>query len=304
MQPMSDSSETDTHYDPVHLDGAEGSRMRADAPRPVYEFERKRPADFTDTRALIAEAVRRVALPRLLAAHSAQGGRVALSRIQPRDRDLLLEQVIASDAHVAEATLTVLGLRGVGRQDIVANLFAPVAQSLQDLWQQDDITFADLTLATGRLHRLLRSSSMPQPVLSAATTGGRLLVSGLPGVTPGFAATALEDIFRCAQWDTERLLTPADGRVAEVVAKADADVLVLCVNEPSELQRAARFISQLRRELANSRLLIIVYGPPLGKERGLWSRIGADATTSHPEAALIAANKLLQSALQCNMERS
>ncbi len=252
------------------------------------------------SRNLLEDAIRRVALPRLLAARAAHNADTskAASRITQSDIDQLLRNVTAPDHHITEAGIMILALRGVSREDILLNLFTPVATRLHEEWLNDNATFADVTLGVSRLQRLLGSSAMPQAPLCAASISGNILIAQLPGDIHNLGPAIVEDFFRNALWDTARLAPRSDAEIVDRVRREPFDVLALSLSRNSDLSSIALLLRQIRRESANPRLVVMVDGQPLVSNPGIWTRTGADATAPDPAAAVVVANTMLQSLLR------
>jgi MerR family transcriptional regulator, light-induced transcriptional regulator len=292
---MSGDPDLETVFDSIHP-GEPG--VAATLPRyskRLHDLARPGPS-----RDLLSDAIRTLALPRLLAAHAAE----SLPRFRPDSRiteaDVgnLLAQISAPDFHVAEAAIMVLAQRGASREDILLNLFTPVARQLHECWVRDDLTFADITLAIGRLQRLLRSAAMPQPPLHYGRPGGSILIAPPPGDMHAFGTAVLEDFFRNAQWRTERLIPATADELVEHVRTKPFDIIALSVNQDCHVGQMALLLRRLRRESANPRILAMVGGQPLQEDADAWKRIGADATAPDAAAAIAVANKLLRTMLR------
>ncbi len=291
---MSGNPDSETVFDQIHPGEAEVSPK---LPRRFKRFDLEG-AGIT-SRSLLEDAIRRVALPRLLAARAARKADTAkpASSVSQADVEQLLSHVIASDHHITEAGIMVLALRGLSREDILLNLITPVATRLHEEWLNDNATFADVTLAVSRLQRLLGSSAMPQAPLCAAATSGKILIAQLPGDTHSLGPAMVEDFFRNALWDTARLAPKADAEIVDRISRESFDVLALSVSRNADLSSIALLVRRLRRESANPRLVVMVGGQPFTSNPGIWTRTGADATAPDPAAAVVVANTLLQSLL-------
>jgi MerR family transcriptional regulator, light-induced transcriptional regulator len=292
---MSGYPDSETVFDSIHPGVAEVPER---LPRHLKRLDRS--GSNLNNRSLLEDAIRRVALPRLLAARASQNAisQTAPSGINSRDVEQLLSHVTTSDHHIAEAAIMVLALRGISRADMLLHLFTPVAVRLHEEWLKDAVTFADVTLAVSRLRRLLGSSAMPQPPVCAASLSGRILISQLPGDSHGLGPAIVEDFFRNALWDTATLAPASEADLVDRVRREAFDVLALSVSQGSNLSSLALLIRQLRRESANSHLAIIVGGQPLAANPGIWTRTGADATAPDAACAVLVANTLLQTMLR------
>ncbi len=291
---MSGYTDPETVFDSIHPGEAEVPQSL-----PRYSKHLNDPGSSKATRSLLEDAIRRVALPRLLAARMAETrvANAALSSICEHDIRQMMAHVTSSDHHIAEASMMVLALRGVSREDILLNLFPPVAARLHEEWGKDSITFADVTLAISRLQRLIGSSAMPQPALHGVAQTGKILITQLPGDAHSLCAVILEDFFRSALWETARCAPKSETELAERIGRARYDVLAISISRNASLSSVALLVRRLRRESVNTRIAILVGGQPLLANPGTWKRTGADATAPDPACAVAVANTLLQTML-------
>jgi MerR family transcriptional regulator, light-induced transcriptional regulator len=215
-----------------------------------------------DMRDALSDAIRNIVLPRLVAARRAKDQSLAACGrvVTQEDVNALLSHVATADHNLAEAMLDTLRLRGVSRQDILLDLFQPAAQRLGDQWLDDQCTFADVTLATGRLQRLMRSDAMPKMNHSPCRPGGRILIATMPGDQHSFGASVVEDIFRDAGWETLHWTGKDPALLAAAAASSRYDVIGLSVSEPHLLDGLQVLAGTLRRASVNAAAKVIAGG--------------------------------------------
>jgi MerR family transcriptional regulator, light-induced transcriptional regulator len=291
---MSGDPDLETVFDSIHPGEAEVSQGLPRHSKRSLKFR-------SDERmhSVLSDAVCKLALPRLLAARLADRDDASrlTSAVTDEDRQRFIALVCAPDHHLPESLLSVMALRGVTRDDILLQLFTPVARQLHDLWIRDEVTFADVTLAIGRLQRLLRSPALPDAPLHFGERGGSILIAPPPGDPHAFGSAIFEDFFRNAEWSTERLVPATEEELINRTRLKSYDVLAISVSRECSLEKLTLLIRRVRRESANARLLVMVGGQPLKDEPEMWKRIGADGTAPDAAAAVKVANKLLRSIL-------
>ena len=222
------------------------------------------------------------------------GETLAADRIAPRDVENLLACVGASDFQLAEAAVAVVARRGLTRGEMLLGLLTPAARTLHERWKQDRESFASVTLATGQLHRLLRSAAMPPPPLpDLAPAGGSVLVSGLCADPRPFEAAIVADFFRSAQWDTECLTPRTEQELALHVGGRAFDLVVLAIGMEADLASGQRLVRRLRQASANRDLLVLVTGPRAGAD--VSEKMEADGTAKDAAEAIHVARDLVLS---------
>jgi methylmalonyl-CoA mutase cobalamin-binding subunit len=208
-------------------------------------FDSERGSSKAEVHDALSDAIRMIVLPRMLAAHR-KDAPCAATAISEADVGLLLSHVTTADPALAETLVTALRLRGVSRTDVLLNLFAVVARRLSSRWLRNECAFADVTLAIGRLRRLIRSESMPEPPL-AAERGGRILVASLPGDQHAIGAAILEDLFRSAGWDTAAWPGPDATALERMATAASFDLIGIPICDAERLDPVPSLAERLRR---------------------------------------------------------
>jgi len=249
-------------------------------------------------RLVLLDAVREHALPRLFASHAhAIADRKSTtpahaSAVRPVDVSNLADCAASPDLYLAEAAVAAIALRGLSRAELLVELLLPAARALDERWLRDEATFADVALAMGCLHRLLRSPALPEPAASHAQRSGFVLVSAPPGGMRSFEAAVVADFFRGGLWDVECLTPRTDEELAERLRGCSFDLLALAFGPRTRPPDAARLIRRMRGASANRALPILAIGAAgLPSSRTL----GADASVQGAERAVSAAARLLRS---------
>jgi methanogenic corrinoid protein MtbC1 len=249
-----------------------------------------------EIRGALSEAIRSIVLPRLIAARRANDVTLAMHGRAVTDQDVtaLLSHVTTADHSLSEAMLQVLKLRGVSREDVLLELFQPVARRLGERWASDECSFADVTLAVGRLQRLIRSDSMPEARRSAGCSRGRILIASLPGEQHTFGAAVVDDFFRCSGWDTVIWQGP-DQAILEIVAKsAPFDVVGLSIAREDRLDSIKPLARTLRAACSRHLVGILVGGNAL-EGKATAEEFGVDAIVTDARSAVEAAEALIGS---------
>ena len=70
-----------------------------------------------------------------------------------------IDQLIRDSDSLVFSTVSKLRERGVSVESLYLDLFAPAARRLGEMWDSDECDFSTVTVALGRLQRLLRELS-------------------------------------------------------------------------------------------------------------------------------------------------
>ncbi len=184
----------------------------------------------------------------------------------------------------AGATLEVLYLR----------LLAPVARRLGEMWEQDSCSFADVTVAVGRLQQVVLEFAGQAPLsLSPPTPRRRVLFAPVPGEQHTFGLLMVGDFFRRAGWDVWSQPASTRGDLVALVRREWFAVVALSASSETSLGALAASIRVIRRASANHRVGVLVGGLVFTTRPDLATRVGADATAADAQEATAQAERLM-----------
>lgn len=152
--------------------------------------------------------------------------------------------------------------RGISHPDLLMGLLAPVATHLGQLWEHDMCDFQDVTLAIGRLQRLLRHSAPPLPLTYyGGRPARRILLSTCRGEQHTFGLSMVAEFFSQAGWDVVIGYLGTDVSPIHLVREQWFDVVGLSLGSESMAKEFGRLIEALRKASLNPSLPIIAGGP-------------------------------------------
>jgi MerR family transcriptional regulator, light-induced transcriptional regulator len=241
-------------------------------------------------------------IPRLVRAHlpSSSTPREPLATLdaQPTDAEVLHFVELVLDGHEAGYTELIdrLRARSVAVETVYLGLLTPAAHELGRRWEEDLTSFSDVTVAVGRLQRLMRGLS--QSFGSEADTpadGRRILLIPAPGEQHTFGLSIVAEFFRRAGWE----VVGADGEegleAAAVVRSEWYDVVGISVGVEARLDWLRSGISALRAASRNRAIGVLVGGPVFALRPERVAEVGADATAPDGRQAPDVAEGLLGS---------
>jgi MerR family transcriptional regulator, light-induced transcriptional regulator len=245
-------------------------------------------------RALL-KVVERHVLPRLVlrspALASPQRFGDGLSERVPRMAELALR----SDDRRSQALLHRLHKDGMSFSQLQLGLLAPTARSLNALWENDDVSFLDVTLATGNLQRMMRFVALDLiPVAHPRLRQRSILIAPAPGEGHGFGAAMAAEYFRRDGWHVNHDSQPTPESLADAAAAAWVDVVGLSVTADGPARALRETVRRVRRASINPRLLVIAAGEAIVRSPELLNHIGADATLAALETAPARAHRLVK----------
>ena len=206
--------------------------------------------------------------------------------------------------------------RGASERDIAEGFYGHAARAIGEFWENDTLSLVDVTIASCRLHDLLRADSgaesqngeaasvgeanksLPGGIMKASGDAPRLLIGNLLEDQHTFGAALVEKAFREAGWRVANALGADGDFIAAQLSREHFDVLGLSASNSFVVSDAADEIASLRRASINTNLKIFVGGRVFADEPSLVAEIRADGWAKDAFSAPDLAANLLEARLR------
>ena len=184
--------------------------------------------------------------------------------------------------------------RGVSVEALYLELFGPIARRLGEMWEDDACDFSTVTVALGRLQRLLRELSPAFGTeIEHPANGRRALFVQPRDEQHSFGLSMVAEFFRRDGWD---VIGGVGGAVASPVAMVRdewVDIIGFSVGSDARLPWLQETIAAVRAASRNTALGVMVGGPPFVARPELAQQLGADGTARNGKEAPLVAERLL-----------
>lgn len=243
-------------------------------------------------------------VPRLLLSHRAgpippQVSAAVGRTLSAQDVDEFLDAVRGVDDAIAADFVRDIVASGAPIDAVYLDLLAPTARRLGKLWETDECDFVEVTVAMGRMQRLLRDLS--QVFLADAgrpETVGSVLLTCIPGEQHTLGIIMVGEFLLRDGW---RVLVGAPWTEHDLLSMVRTewyDVIGFSVGCESRLSSLKREIRRLRSASRNPNVQVLVGGRVFSDDPAMIERVGADAAASDAREAPIVARSLLSSSLE------
>jgi methanogenic corrinoid protein MtbC1 len=185
------------------------------------------------------------------------------------------------DETALDAYVSSMLRKGVSADRFLVELAAPAAREIGEEWADDRCDFVDVTLATGRLQRIVRSLGGQIPSEEPMAEGGRpvLLLASPSGQSHTLGMLMVAEFFQAASWSVcfgaPFELTPTP----DIVASRFVHVVGLSLSLTDGTGQVKEEIRRIRRRSRNPAVGVIVGGPALLVQPDLVDAVGADAAS-------------------------
>jgi len=211
--------------------------------------------------------------------------------------EILCAALLSKDDAAGDRIILAARRDGVGLQTIYLGYIAGAARHLGQMWEEDSISFVEVTLATGRLYRIIRGL---RHIIGPTITRGRdalpALFALVPGETHTLGIEMASDLFRREGWDLELAIGLSYD---ELIARADThayQVVVLAAHSNRMIEPLTRLTMALRISLPLAQ--IVVAGNVVDDTPDIAELVGADAVISDIETAVATLRAILDDAAE------
>jgi len=205
----------------------------------------------------------------------------------PKESEIetLCEALLSQESHAADDIIISARQDGVSIETIYLGYVAGAAKRLGQMWDEDRISFMQVTLACGKLYRLIRAL---RHVVAPAIVAGRddlpAMFALVPGETHSIGIEMATDLFRREGWDVDLMLGLEHDQLLEKAERRNYETIVLVAHSDGMLEPLTRLVLALRisHPLAN----VYVAGHILDHHPDAGDVVGADAAIKDIKSAI------------------
>ncbi len=209
------------------------------------------------------------------------------------DIDLLCGALLSKTDDAADNFILSARRDGVHLEAIYLGYVAGAARRLGDMWDNDEISFVDVTLACGKLYRIIRGL---RHVIAPTILGDRddwpAMFALVPGETHTLGIEIATDVFRREGWDVDMKVALDHDTLVEQSDRRNYKAIVLVANSNSMIEPLTRLVLALR--ISQPLAHVIVAGNILQHHPDIIDVVGADAVMKDIDSAVSTLRKLIE----------
>jgi methanogenic corrinoid protein MtbC1 len=226
---------------------------------------------------LAVEAIERMAANLRTAAQAAR-------KPSPSQIDQLCKALLSRDLDAGTAMISGLGTEGASIDEIYNVYLAAAARRMGEMWENDEISFTDVTVGASRILAILRS--LRDPHRSTRSFNSRLaLFATVPNEQHTIGISIAADLFRREGWDIELVVGASHEEILDRVSRSDALVIGLTAHGPQSLTALLKLIVAIR--IVNPDVHVLVCGAIVDGAEDILDLTGADGFATDVPSALM-----------------
>ncbi len=207
------------------------------------------------------------------------------------------ELLIHSSNDICLGYIQALRLEGRDLNEIYLDLIAPAARRLGCYWELDEQSFTTVTLALGRVQRIMQelSPDFRNNESEYKTLSGKALLFAMPHSQHTMGVLMLSEFFIQAGWDVMTVSNPSSEEILSLCRDQAFDIVGISISYELQWDAMQELVQAIRQCSANSQVGIMAGGALFNAKPELMNQCNADICTLSAPDAVIAAENILKS---------
>lgn len=193
--------------------------------------------------------------------------REVIQRLAEQDEELPIEApsddqiehlcfALMADDHLAGATF-ISDVRGAGASidAVYLKYLARAARKLGDWWDDDLVSFTEVTLGTSRMYAIMRSMRRQMPLKLGRVLKSAIFVS-VPDENHTLGVRMAADLFRKDGWDIDLLIDEDHDSLVSYIVQSGVPIVGISAGGQHSLQALSQLIVALRIKSPSTALFI------------------------------------------------
>lgn len=270
-------------------------------PDNVLRFKRsERPLIEDPSPIALAQLIEAEIIPRLLAAHQGNAGSEVISMstgvITQTELHRFARQSMVEDLGQLMEHIELLMRRGVAVETIYFDLLSPAAKHLGEMWEDDQCTFADVTVGLCRLQQIVYEFADRVHLENGGGDGRTALFALTPGDQHSLGLIMVVEFFRQAGWRTICMPDATAEDLVHMVETERFDLIGFSMANEKWLEALSPLIGRLRQASSNPQVRVMVGGRVFSDDPRRVAEVGADETATDAREAVRTAARLFSEA--------
>ena len=195
--------------------------------------------------------------------------------------------VLQEDARASVSFVKEIHASGTSLEDIYLLLLTPVARKLGEMWEQDESSFTEVTIALWRIKQLMYDlSPIFQQYAGQSKTGSSIMLVPLPGSQHNLGLFMVSEFFAKAGWRIWGELAATEDDIIQMAANEWFDVVGLSASVREQFPQLKELIQSIKAKSKNPKVGVIIGSPVFNQFPELIDDLGADMVGMDAEDAL------------------
>ena len=206
----------------------------------------------------------------------------------------ITQLLLSTEDGAFELAITVLKTHGVSINYIVLDLIPTIARRLGKQWEDDTLSFAEVSIGVNRLERVIHKLDYLFQVTQLEKRGDHsILISVFPESQHSLGTLILSNYFIHSGWRVYRPENTSLKSISRELESKKHDAIAISISCDEQLERLPNTINVLREKSKNPKIIVLIGGPLYNKAPAKFDHIQADIKAFTPEECVERLNLVL-----------
>ena len=186
-----------------------------------------------------------------------------------------------------ELAITVLKTHGASIDYIVLDLIPSIARQLGKQWEDDSLSFADVSIGVNKLERVIHKLDyLFQANQLDRQQNKSIFISGFPGSQHSLGTLIFANFLIYSGWQVHRPIQANIDSIVYGVSSKELQAIAISVSTNEQLEKLPELIHLLREKSKNPGIIVLIGGPLYNKAPSEFEHIQADVKAFTPEESV------------------
>ena len=186
-----------------------------------------------------------------------------------------------------ELAITTHKAHGIAIDYIVLELIPELARKLGKHWEEDSLSFADVSIGVNKLERVIyKLDYLFQANQLERQQNKSIFISGCPGSQHTLGTLIFANFLTYSGWQVHRPNKANIDSMVEGVETKMHQALAISVATNEQLEELPNLINLLRQKSKNPKIVVLIGGPLYNKAPDTFDHIQADIKACSPEESV------------------
>ena len=201
--------------------------------------------------------------------------------------DRITELLLNGEEDAFEFALKTHKAHGLPIDYIILDLIPEIARKLGKHWEEDNVSFADVSIGVNKLERVIyKLDYLFQANQLERQQNKSIFISGCPGSQHSLGTLIFANFLTYSGWQVYRPNKVNIDALIDGVASKTHEALAISVSTNEQLEQLPKLIDLLRQKSKNPKIIVLIGGPLYNKAPNAFDHISADIKANSPEESV------------------
>ena len=186
-----------------------------------------------------------------------------------------------------ELAITILKTHGASINYIVLELIPEIARQFGKQWEDDSLSFADVSMGVNKLERVIHKLDyLFQANQLNRQQNKAIFITGFPGSQHSLGSLIFANFLIFSGWQVHRPNQVNLDSIVHGVSSKMLQAIAISISTNEQLDRLPDLINTLRQKSQNPKIIVLIGGPLYNKAPEAFDHIQAEVKAFSPEESV------------------